>query len=276
MILEYEGEFHYGKKNGKGKQYSKDGKTIFEGIFYNDKPFEGKTIIYDKDGKIIGEMNILYGESNGPIWIKGNDREFEGEDINGSHWNGKIKCFNEKGDIIINGEFQNGCFTGIAKLENYKGKLFENEYKKGKLWSLHIINNYKPKKFYFEEISSSSFKGEYKKGKRWKGKVEELYPNKMKEFEGEYDNGERIKGIEYYEDGLIKFEGEYLNGKYYNGKAYNITGEEVYEIKEGNGLPKEFENYGYHYEGEYLNGIKNGKGKEYYKEKLKWKRKRIL
>ena len=33
-------------------------------------------------------------------------------------------------------------------------------------------------------------------------------------------------------------------------------------------MPKEFEKYGYQYEGEYLNGIKNGKGKEYYKEKL--------
>ena len=90
----------------------------------------------------------------------------------------------------------------------------------------------------------------------------------MKEFKGEYDNGERIKETEYYDDGLIKFEGEYLNGKYYNGKFYNITGEELYEIKEGNGLPKEFEKYGYHYEGEYLNGKKNGKGKEYYKERL--------
>ena len=29
-------------------------------------------------------MNILYGESNGQIWIKGNDKEFAGEDINGS------------------------------------------------------------------------------------------------------------------------------------------------------------------------------------------------
>ena len=62
-------------------------------------------------------MNILYGESNGPIWIKGDDREFDGEDINGSHWNGKIKCFTEKGDIIINGEFKIGYFTGIKKQE---------------------------------------------------------------------------------------------------------------------------------------------------------------
>ena len=46
----------------------------------------------------------------------------------------------------------------------------------------------------------------------------------MTEFEGEYDKWEKVKGIEYYEDSIIKYEGEYLNGKYYNGKAYNING----------------------------------------------------
>ena len=33
----------------------------------------------------------------------------------------------------------------------------------------------------------------------------------------------------------------------------------MYEINEGNGLPKDMEKYGYRYEGEYL----NGKFKEY-------------
>ena len=49
----------------------------------------------------------------------------------------------------------------------------------------------------------------------------------MVEFEGEYDKGERIKGIEWYEDGLIKYIGDYLNAKYYNGIAHNATGEEI-------------------------------------------------
>ena len=270
LNLEYEGEFHNGKKNGKGKQYSEDGKTIFKGIFSNDKPLEGKVITYGENGDIIGENNIKYGHANGLAWIKKNDFEFKGEYINDSFWNGKIKKFNKEGVMIINGEFKNGSFNGIIKVKNEEGELIEEEYKNGKIWTGHSkdLSEMDIPIFNFDVTYRENFEGEFMKGKRWKGKGKELYPNKMIEFEGEYDNGERIKGIEYYEDGLIKYEGEYLNGKYYKGKAYNITGEEIYEINEGKGLPKDFEKYGYRYEGEYLNGSKNGKGKEYYKEKL--------
>ena len=37
----------------------------------------------------------------------------------------------------------------------------------------------------------------------------------------------------------------------------------VCELKDGKGLIKEYDNYG-KFEGEYLNGERNGKGKEYY------------
>jgi len=46
------------------------------------------------------------------------------------------------------------------------------------------------------------------------GKGKEYYDNGMLKFEGEYTNGERDgKGKEYYNNGKLKFEGEYLNGK---------------------------------------------------------------
>ena len=276
LILEYEGEFYNGMKNGEGKLYTVDGDNIkfFEGKFLNDKPFEGKEIIYDKTGKIIGEMNIKYGKSNGPIWLKTLGEEFEGEDIDDKHWNGKYKLFNQKGEIEVNGEFKNGSFNGIAKTENKEGELIEVEYKNGKIWTGNAEDFEKDSFYlsglYFEKIDTyyhtNYFKGEYLKGKRWKGKGKELYPNGIVEFKGEYDKGERIKGIERYEDRLIKYEGDYLNGKYYNGKAYNATGEEIYEIKEGNGLPKEFEKYGYRYEGVYLNGKKMEKARNIIKK----------
>ena len=61
------------------------------------------------------------------------------------------------------------------------------------------------------------------------------------------------------------FEGDYLNGKRWNGKGYDKNNKIVYELKNGNGHVKE---YGYIgnclvFEGEYLNGEKNGKGKDY-------------
>ena len=62
----------------------------------------------------------------------------------------------------------------------------------------------------------------------------------------------------------LDFEGQYLKGKKWNGKGFNINNEKVYEIKNGNGLVKEYNNEGkIIFVGEYLNGEKNGKGKEY-------------
>ena len=65
-------------------------------------------------------------------------------------------------------------------------------------------------------------------------------------FEGEYLNGERRKGKEYWNDGELRFEGEYLNG-------------------ERNGYWKSYNNGKLRFEGEYLKGKRNGKGKEYSK-----------
>ena len=112
------------------------------------------------------------------------------------------------------------------------------------------------------------FIGEYLNGRKWKGKGKELYPEKSVYFEGEYDKGKKIKGKEFNEIGNLKFEGEYLDGKYYNGKGYNIYGGNTYEIKEGKNIPEDFYDFGFKYEGEYLKGEKNGKGKEYFKGKL--------
>ena len=112
--------------------------------------------------------------------------------------------------IYFDGEFKNGYFNGITKKQNDEEKLIEKEFKRGILKEGHVTDE--SLSFDFYEKDPYFFIGEYKKGKRWKGKGTEFYPNKMKEFKGEYDNGERIKGTEHYDDGLIKFEGEYLNG----------------------------------------------------------------
>ena len=40
--MKFEGEFLNGKKNGKGKEYSKTCKLSFEGEYLNDKKWNGK------------------------------------------------------------------------------------------------------------------------------------------------------------------------------------------------------------------------------------------
>ena len=89
----------------------------------------------------------------------------------------------------------------------------------------------------------------------------------IKIFEGEYLNGQRNgKGKEYYRNGKLRFEGEYLKDLKWNGKGYDpFDNDELYELINGKGLIKEYNQFNYRLEfkGEYLNGKKNGKGKEY-------------
>ena len=55
-----------------------------------------------------------------------------------------------------------------------------------------------------------------------------------------------------------------LDGKLWNGQGFNIKGRKKFEIKNGNGKIKEYNEDGeLKFEGEYLNGKRNGKGKEY-------------
>ena len=125
------------------------------------------------------------------------------------------------------------------------------------------------------------FEGEYKNGER-NGKGKEYNKNGNLIFEGEYLNGKRNgKGKEYDFNGNIIFEGKYLNGKKWTGKGYKRNNI-IYELKDGkgfinseefkgeyingerNGQGKEYDEYGkLIFEGEYLNGERNGQGKEY-------------
>ena len=121
-------------------------------------------------------------------------------------------------------------------------------------------------KEYRLETNELIFEGEYIKGKR-NGKGKEYYTDEKLRFDGKYLNGKRNgKGKEYYSEGSLLFDGEYLNGKIWNGKGYNLKREIEFTINEGKGYVKEYNNYNGKliYEGNYLNGERNAKGKEYY------------
>ena len=125
--LLYEGDYKNGERNGKGKEYYKDGKLKFEGEYKNGKR-NGKGKEY-LDNKII---------------------KYEGEYLNGKKWNGKgydnhnkvayelkngnwfLKEYNYKGELIFEGEYLNGEKNGKGKEYNDKGELiFEGEYLNG-------------------------------------------------------------------------------------------------------------------------------------------------
>ena len=62
--LIYEGGLLNGKKNGKGKEYDKDGKLEYEGEYLNGEK-NGKVKIYYNNGKLEYEGEYLNGEKNG-------------------------------------------------------------------------------------------------------------------------------------------------------------------------------------------------------------------
>ena len=70
------------------------------------------------------------------------------------------------------------------------------------------------------------------------------------------------KGKEYHK-GKLEYEGEYLFYNKWSGKGYDENGNVIYELKEGNGKVKEYNQIGgLSFDGEYVNG-KKSRGKEY-------------
>ena len=148
--------------------------------------------------------------------------------------------------VIFKGEYLNGKRNGkgIEYFQNNKIK-FEGEYLNGK--KNGIGKEYNKKGLVYE--------GEYLDGKKH-GKAKEYDKYKNLIYEGEYFNGKKHgQGKEYNKNGI--YEVEYLNGE-------KISEKYISKIKKQNEIKKEYyKNEKLKFEGEYLNGNRNGKGKEY-------------
>jgi len=150
--------------------------------------------------------------------------------------------------------------TEVKAIEYYydfkdRSKIFEGEYSNGQ-------RNGKGKEFYNNGILR--FEGEYLNGNRH-GNGKKYLSNGKLFFEGEYRFGEKNGKGKIYFDGKIIFEGFLVNGKKFDGIGYDLEHNKLYELKNGKGYIKEFyaDYFKLMYEGEYLNGMRNGKGKEY-------------
>ena len=118
--------------------------------------------------------------------------------------------------------------------------------------------------------------------------MKEYYDNGKLNFEGEHINFDKNgKGKKYYKNGNVMFEGEYFYNMQWNGKGYDVEGNIIYELNNGNYIFNKVESEGDYlfgtkyrkwkeynddgiliFEGEYLNGYKQGLGKEYDNGKL--------
>ena len=233
--LIYKGTFVNGKRfNGNGKEYDKYfKKLIFEGEYLNGQRWEGWFTKYDKEGN--KKFNCRYSKGK----LDGEGQEYLAN------------------KLIFDGHYLNGKRNGFGtEYDGYIYHLFKGQYCNGKRNGKGTEYNYK---------GCIIFEGNYSNGLR-NGFGKEYNVNSELVFEGEYLNGHKKKG-KYYIDDYLEFEGEYLFDKKWNGKGFDKDGKIEYELVNGNGKVKEyyFGEIGLVliYEGEYLDGKKNGKAKEY-------------
>ena len=217
-------------------KYNKEfqNKFLLDILYYRN--FSGKYIIYVSN-KIVEEYNSYNDELI-----------FEGEYLNGKR-NGRGKEYS-KSILIFEGKYSNGKRHGHGKEYNNFGKLkFDGIFSFGKKWN----------GLEYDIQNDTVYKIE-----NGRGFIKEYNSKGLLIFEGEYNNGEKNgNGKEYWNNGNIKFEGKYLNGKKWNGQGYDNQKDLIYNLKDGKGKIKIYDNNFLIFEGDYSNGEKNGKGKEY-------------
>ena len=281
--IKFRGEYLNGKRHGKGKEYI-DNELIFKGEYLNGKKWngegnknyyygsdkykikEGKGYVFEfyKNGYIKFKGEYLNGEKNGKgkEYNEYNELIFEGEYLNGKRWNGKgfdLYNDNEESNIIKEGA---GYFIEYCSNLKYIFKLFEGQYLNGERNGTG--KEYNPDVTHGTNCDNLIYEGEYLNGKKQgKGKEYYMYDGPLF-FEGEFSNNHKRKGKTYYRNGALEFEGEYIFDKKWDGIGYDKKGNKIYKLINGNGTVREYDYINQLlYEGEYLNGKRNGKGKEY-------------
>ena len=98
-----------------------------------------------------------------------------------------------------------------------------------------------------------------------------MYMNNRLVYEGEFKNGKRNGKGKSFLRGKLMFEGDIIDDELTKGKYYDEEGNIIKEGDDGNGLRTYFDIDILKFEGEYLNGKRHGKGKEYDETSLKLK-----
>ena len=274
-------------------------KILFKLIRYN-KSFQNKLNINIFNYKEKSGRYIIYeSKTKGKEYDCYNDALiYEGEYLNEIK-NGKGKEYYPNGQLKFEGEYLNGKRNGEGREYDYGGLIFEGNYindiKEGigkefysKGISLFNINkayehqkNIDIKDFYSN--NQLKFYGVYKNGKKWSGIGFDVFKNIIYElkdgngsikeynehnfliFEGKYANGEKNgMGREHDLNGILTFEGTYLNGKKWKGNSYN----NLFHINDGEGSFRDYDaQKKIIYECDYINGERNGHGKEFWEER---------
>ena len=184
-----------------------------------DGKLNGKAIMKNDKGVLIGEFVYVNGEANG-----------------------SCKLYNENGVLYFEGYLKNGYREGIGKEYDFEGNvIFEGIFVKGNRKNgIRIEDDYMIE--YDEE--GNRIIGYKVNDKCEKNGICYLYKdNKVCEV-WKYDNNEKVcilikfegnEMIEYNENGIVIYRGGYMESKKYRyirngfGKLYNTKGKVIYE-----------------------------------------------
>ena len=269
--LEYEGYFKNGKKNGKGILYynnseriyfngifdmdnynegilyDPEGNIIYEGIFINNRPKEGKNLkLFDINKFLIYQGDLLNGQFCGFSTLYEIGKYEKNEELKYLKYIGEFK--NDKFDghgkfyldhylgkyLFYEGNFINNNFSGKGKIYYQNKKIyydgqFENNLMNGEGIIYYINGNIKIKGIfsnnncesgiYYNPEGKKLYKGAFKNGipKESKKVITIYYNNTNKIYEGEIHDGKyEGKGIEYCPilNERILYEGNFENNLY--------------------------------------------------------------
>ena len=217
-----------------------------------------------------GEGNDIFKHKYNEVFIYEYFVNYSNGEFNGL---GEERC--GETNIIYEGQFLNGKKSGKGKEYYDEQLIFDGEY---------LFGQRKKGIEYVKGIKE--YEGEYLLNKKWNGigydenenisyqikngngKVKEYFPNRNIMYEGEYKKGKKEgKGTEYHSNGCIKFRGEYKNDKKWNGIGFNKKNKMIYKLKNGKGYVYEYDDIfeKIRFKGNYINGERNGNGKEYEK-----------
>ena len=233
--LIFTGFYKNGRRDGEGKEYYENKILKFEGEYSNGIKIRGSK--YDK----LGNRYLTFDHGNGEEKYNNKKSMFVGGYYNGKRWNGIGY------DINGNEDFEIKCGKGKSVKEYFDdGKIkFEGEYYNGE-------RNGKGKRYDYE--GGIIFEGEYLNGERWKGFGKEYYTDKEEEEE------RRLKNMIFQKEKPKK------NNIFDFNFSFRDNGDKYLYRYTTNNLGFKTSKKILKYEGEYLNGKKHGKGKEFSKE----------
>lgn len=230
--LIYKGKWEQSKKHGKGWMHFPNG-DVYSGDFANDQC----------NGH--GEMHYADGSFYKGQWVD-NRRGGEGE-------------FRSSDGTFYTGGWSKDLINGPGRMEYSNGDCYNGNWFKNTRYGQGVMK-YSNGDVYnggFEyDLCSKNGKMTYKDGSVYEG----LWSNGLRHGEGKmsYANKSVYEGRWFY--GMRHYEGVLT---YANHASYH--GQWDFDKQQGRGMYKDLDS-GYHYEGEWKNGLKHGKGVEKTKE----------